>query len=79
MVETSAAGGAMHTARFAGEMGCPVYVADLLATGNQELRRRGARALPIDLTEVLIAAAAAQEKRANAPRLARAATAQLPI
>ena len=56
VVETGDQGGAMHAARFAHDFGRPVFVADLEATGNQQLLRENYRALPNNLMDVLIAA-----------------------
>lgn len=48
LVESQIDGGAMYTARFAGEQGRPVYTFDLPASGNQALIQRGAIALKHD-------------------------------
>ncbi len=48
LVESHVDGGAMYTARFAGEQGRPVYTFDLPASGNQALIQRGAIALKRD-------------------------------
>ncbi len=48
VVESDADGGAMYTARFAGEQGRPVYTFDLPAGGNQQLIADGARVLRRD-------------------------------
>ena len=56
VVETDVQGGAMHAARFAQNLGRPVFVADLEASGNHELLRENYRVLPNNLMDVLIAA-----------------------
>lgn len=48
VIESQADGGAMYTARFAGEQGRPVYTFDLPASGNQALIQNGATALRSD-------------------------------
>ena len=48
VVESDADGGAMYSARFAGEQGRPVYTFDLPAGGNQRLIAEGARVLRRD-------------------------------
>ena len=48
VVETTADGGAMYAARFAGQQGRPVYTVDSEATGNQALIAAGATVLTKD-------------------------------
>ena len=48
LVESRLDGGAMYTARFAQEQGCPVYAVNLPASGNQALLDAGAVAIEPD-------------------------------
>lgn len=56
VVESDVDGGAMHTARFAREQGCPVCTFDLPASGNQQLIAGGAAVLADDAPLAFFAA-----------------------
>ncbi len=63
VIETSEDGGAMHAARFAQELGRPLFVLPTRAAGNRRLLRTGGLPIPRQLSDLLMIAGRALDER----------------